>query len=131
MNRTIMTAAIAAATLGMGHCAAIGQPPASGPAVTKSLQGEQHVSMDTAIRKFYDLMVAAGARNGADKVDVVALDKQIREMSHDFAAGHDLTPKQMEDHVVDMAHQLLAIGKKDPKTFDSFENFSVALRGPN
>jgi hypothetical protein len=131
MNRTIMTAAIAAATLGMGHCSAAGQQPASGPAVTKSLQGEQHASMDTAIHMLYDVIMAARAKNGPDKIDVVALDQQVRELSRSFSGSHDLTPKAMEDHVVDMTHQMLAIGKKDPKIFDSVETFAVALRGPN
>jgi hypothetical protein len=131
MNRTIMTAAIAAATLGMGHCAATAQPPASGPAVTKSLQGEQQASMDTAIHMLYDVIMAARAKNGPDKIDVAALDQQVRDLSRSFAGSHDLTPKAMEDHVVDMTHQMLAIGKKDPKIFESPETFAVAMRGPN
>jgi len=35
-----------------------------------------------------------------------------------------------EDHVVDMAGQMLAIAKKDPKVLASYENFVIGLRGP-
>ena len=53
-----------------------------------------------------------------------------REMARGFPTGHGLEPKAWEDHVVDMAGQMLAIGKKDPKVFQSYENFVVGLRGP-
>jgi hypothetical protein len=108
------------------------EPQAGGQSVTKSLQGGQPASgMDEAIRQFYQLMVDAGAKKGVDTVDVPALEAKVRVLSHNFQAGHDLTPQQMEDHVVSMTHQMLAIGKKDPKVFDNLQAFTTALRGPN
>jgi hypothetical protein len=107
------------------------EPQAGGQPVTKSLQGGQPAGMEEAIRLFYQVMIDAGAKNGVDRVDVPALETKVRGLSHNFAAGHDLSPQQMEDHVVDMTHQLLAIGKKDPKIFDNLEAFTIALRGPN
>ena len=96
--------------------------------VTRSLQGHGPSAEDPLLRSFYDVLVEARAR-GAEKVDAT-LEKKVREMARKGPAGHGLDAKAWEDHVVDMAGQMLAIGKKDPKVFASYENFVVGLRGP-
>jgi hypothetical protein len=83
---------------------------------------------DPRLRAFYDILVEARAK-GVEKVDA-ALEKKVREMARQFPAGHGLDAKGWEDHVVDMAGQMLAIGRQDPKVFQSYENFVVGLRGP-
>jgi hypothetical protein len=131
LKHSIAAAAGIAAAVSLGVAAIAWAEPQAGQPVTKSLQGEPSVSMETAIKMLYDMMIEAGVKAGPDKVDVAALDVKVREMSHSLSAGHDLTPKQMEDHVVDMTHQMLAIGKKDPKIWDSVASFSAAMRGPD
>ena len=80
------------------------------------------------LRTFYEVLSDA-RKNGAEKVDT-GLEKKIRELVRSGPPGHGLDAKAWEDHVVDMAGQMLAIGKKDPKVFASYENFVVGLRGP-
>jgi hypothetical protein len=106
-------------------------PPVTQPkSVTKSLQGETPPELAQAMRQLYGAITEARAKNGPDKIDVAALDQKLRELARGYSA-HGLSSREMEDHVVDITHQLLEIGKKDPKIFDSFENFAVALHGPN
>jgi hypothetical protein len=101
--------------------------PTPGP-TTKSLQ-EHPVSADDArLRVFYGLLVDARAK-GAEKVDA-GLEKKVREMARQFPTGHGLGAQAWEDHVVEMPGQMLAIGRQDPKVFQSYENFVTGLRGP-
>jgi hypothetical protein len=95
---------------------------------TRSLQEHPVGVDDPRLHAFHGLLVEARAR-GAEKVDA-ALEKKVREMARGYPTGHGLDAKAWEDHVVDMAGQMLAIGKKDPKVFASYENFVVGLRGP-
>ena len=132
IQRAFLAAGIAtAAGLGVIATAVAEQHgPQQHAPVTKSLQEHPaHVTAeDPRLHTFYDLLVAARAK-GAEKVDA-GLEKKIREMTRQGPAGHGLDAKAWEDHVVDMAGQMLAIGKKDPKVFASYENFVVGLRGP-
>lgn len=95
---------------------------------TKSLQEHPVGVDDPRLHTFYNLLVEARAK-GAEKVDA-GLEKKVRDMARQYPAGHGLDAKAWEDHVVDMAGQMLAIGKKDPKVFATYENFVVGLRGP-
>lgn len=117
--------AIAAVSTLLG--AASAEPQQHEP-VTKSLQEHPVAVEDPRLRAFYDLLVEARAR-GAEKVDA-GLEKKVREMARGFPTGHGLDAKAWENHVVDMAGQMLAIGRQDPKVFQSFDNFVIGLRGP-
>jgi hypothetical protein len=140
IRRVILAAGIASASaFGVVAVAAAEQhaPQQLGPQqhspqlhapVTKNLQEHPVGADDARLHTFYDLLVEARAK-GAEKVDA-ALEKKVREMARQYPAGHGLDAKAWEDHVVDMAGQMLAIGKKDPKVFASYENFVVGLRGP-
>jgi hypothetical protein len=130
MQRVGLAAAIAsAAAFGVVAAAAAEQHAGQHHApATKSLQEHPIGVEDPRLHAFYDMLVEARAR-GADKVDA-ALEKKVREMARNYPAGHGLDAKSWEDHVVDMAGQMLAIGKTDPKVFQSYENFVVGLRGP-
>jgi hypothetical protein len=135
IRRTVLAAGIAGAT-GLGVIATAvaeqhspqQQAPQQHAPVTRSLQGHGPSTEDPLLRSFYDVLVEARAR-GAEKVDA-ALEKKIREMARQGPAAHGLDAKGWEDHVVDMAGQMLAIGRKDPKVFQSYDNFVVGLRGP-
>lgn len=111
-----------------GVLVAVAEQHAQHAPETRSLQEHPVGADDARLRVFYDLLVEARAR-GAEKVDA-ALEKKVREMARSFPAGHGLDAKAWEDHVVDMAGQMLTIGKTDPKVFASFESFVVGLRGP-
>jgi hypothetical protein len=132
IQRTLLAAGIAAASaLGLIATAVAeqhGPAPQQHAPVTKSLQEHPVTAEDPRLRTFYNILVAARAK-GAEKVDA-GLEKEVREMARTFPAGHGLDARAWEDHVVDMAGQMLAIGKKDPKVFQTFENFVVGLRGP-
>ncbi|HEX5008716.1 MAG TPA: hypothetical protein VFV70_16500 [Hyphomonadaceae bacterium] len=133
IRRTILAAGIASsAAFGVIATAVAEQhgqhPPAQQAPVTKSLQGDGPSADDPMVHSFYDLLVEARAR-GLEKVDA-GLEKKIRDMLRGGPPGHGLDAKAWEDHVVDMAGQMLAIGKKDPKVFASYENFVIGLRGP-
>jgi len=126
MKHIARIAIAAAAAFGAGS-PALAQPQQHAPA-TKSLQEHPAPVDDPRLRVLYDLLVEARGR-GAEKVGA-ALEKKVREMARDYPPGHGLDAKAWEDHVVDMAGQMLAIGKKDPKVFQSYESFVVGLRGP-
>jgi hypothetical protein len=130
IRRTILAAGIAGATaLGVIATAVAEQhAPQQHAPVTKSLQEHGPATEDPRLRTFYDLLVEARAK-GAEKVDA-GLEKKIREMVRQGPPGHGLDARGWEDHVVDMAGQMLTIGKKDPKVFQSYENFVVGMRGP-
>ncbi len=122
-----LAATIAAASAFGVFAAASAQQHGAAPA-TKSLQEHPVAVEDPRLRALYDLSVTARAR-GAEKVDA-GLDNKVREMARNYPAGHGLNAKAWEDHVVDMAGQMLAIGTKDPKVFQSYETFVIGLRGP-
>lgn len=129
IRRSIAVAwGIAAASGVLATAAAEQHASQQNGAVTKSLQEHPVSADDPRLRPFYDLLVEARAR-GADTVDA-ELEKDVRDMARTLPAGHGLGQKAWEDHVVDMAGQMLAIGKTDPKVFESFERFVVGLRGP-
>jgi hypothetical protein len=130
IQKTLLAAGIATATgLGVFATAVAEQhAPQQHAPVTKSLQGHGPTEEDARLRAFYDLLVQARAK-GAEKVDA-GLEKKIREMVRQGPPGHGLDAKGWEDHVVDMAGQMLVIGKKDPKVFESYESFVVGMRGP-
>jgi hypothetical protein len=132
MKHTVKTALGIAAATALGVVALAWADPqthGTGP-VTKNLQGHAPPSADDPrIRAFYDALVAVRA-HGADTVDKAALDQRFREMARKFTPPEGLASQAWEDHVVDMAHQMLEIGKKDPKIFESYESFAIALGGP-
>lgn len=125
-----LAAGIAGATaLGFIAAASAEQhTPQQHPPVTKSLQEHPVGVDDPRLRALYDILVEARAK-GAEKVDA-GLEKKVREMTRQHPPGHGLDAKAWEDHVVDMAGQMLEIGRTDPKVFQSFESFVVGLRGP-
>lgn len=127
IQRTILAAGIASASAFGVVAVAAAEQHAPAP-VTKSLQEHPVTVDDPRLRAFYGILVDARA-GGAEKVDA-ALERKVREMARQFPTGHGLDAKAWEDHVVDMAGQMLAIGRQDPKVFQSYENFVVGLRGP-
>jgi hypothetical protein len=126
-HSTGLAATIAAVSAFGVVAVAVAQQHGAAP-VTKSLQEHPVTAEDPRLYAFYDLLVDARAK-GAEKVDA-SLEKKVRDMARSFPAGHGLDAKAWEDHVVDMTGQMLAIGKEDPKVFQSYENFVIGLRGP-
>ncbi len=126
----------AMAQLHGGHAphAPAAAPQASGPSdksVTMTLQpGAVEWAADPHMHAFYDLTVATFA-NGPDKVDAEAYAAKARAIFNEFALSHGMDPAAMQDHLKAIPQQMLQIAKEDPKTLDSYDNFRVALFGPD
>lgn len=117
-----------AAAIALGVIATAWAAPQQHAPVTKSLQEHPLSAEDTRLRALYEVLADARTK-GADKVDA-GLEKKLREMARNHPVSHGLDARAWEDHVVDMGGQMLRIGSQDPKVFQSYENFVVALRGP-
>jgi hypothetical protein len=101
-------------------------PPApNGP--TASLQGPPGpFAADGPMKKGYEIM--RDAHNQGDKVDLEAFETKIRALAAEMAGGK--ASREMEDHVLGVAHQALALGVSNPKMFASYEAFMATMMGP-
>ncbi len=84
---------------------------------------------DPHVHEFYQATVAAFAR-GPDHVDRAAFNKRFKEIFDDFAVSRHVQPKAMEDHLKRIPGETILIVTRDPKTLDSYDNFVLALFGP-
>lgn len=114
--------------------AALAHPPAAAPATsaTVNMQGNDAKAWaaDPHIHAFYDTTVAAFAK-GADKVDFPAYEQKSFAIFRDFGASKGMAPQAMQDHLKLIPHQVLGIVKGDPKVLDSYDNFILAVMGPD
>lgn len=140
--KSLVVIAILAAGSAPGACAqhhlhdgkaAVQAAPASQPALqgeTVSLQGDQSVWIKSAeIHAFYDLSVASLGKN-AGKVDAVAYRDKSYAIFRAFGTRMGSGPDAMVEHLKDIPQQMVGIVKDDPKVLDSYDNFVVALMGP-
>lgn len=106
-------------------------PPAGGGQTTMQLQGNDAAAWaaDPNMRAFYEATRVAFA-GGPDKVDVPAYEGRAKAIFNDFAASRGVDPTAMQDHLKAIPMQMVQIVRDDPKVLDSFENFRVALFGP-
>ena len=113
---------------------ALARPPATeatAPGKTVSLQGNDAQSWinDPHMHAFYDTTVAAFAQ-GPAKVDVDAFEKKSFAIFREFGVSRGVGADAMQDHLKLIPRQVVGIVKEDPKVLDSYENFIVALMGP-
>ena len=120
-----------------GEQAAVQAAPASQPAPqgeTVSLQGDQSVWIKSAeLHAFYDLSVASLGKNAgknAGKVDAEAYRDKSYAIFRAFGTRMGSGPDAMVEHLKDIPGQMVSIAKDDPKVLDSYDNFIVALMGP-
>ena len=84
---------------------------------------------DPHVHEFYQATVDAFA-HGPDHVDRAAFNKRFKKIFDDFAVARHVPPKAMEDHLKRIPGETILIVTRDPKTLDSYDNFVVALFGP-
>ena len=96
---------------------------------TVNVQGPQGPFADrTVMVPFYEML--RDAHNQGDKADLDALETKIKAMLPGMFNGGQPVSKALEDHVLGVAHQALALGVSNPKMFDSYEAFMAAMVGP-
>ncbi len=131
MNRTLALALAAALIIAPG---AFAQTPegAVAPSGSKTLDMRDDASSwikDPHVHEFYQATVDAFA-HGPNHVDRSAFNKRFKEIFDDFAVSRHVPPKAMEEHLKRIPGETILIVTRDPKTLDSYDNFVVALFGP-
>ena len=97
---------------------------------THSLQGEQSAWINNAhMHAFFDLTVAKLGK-GAKDIDFDAYRDASYAIFRAFGTSMGMSPDGMVDHLKDIPRQLVGIVKDDPKVLYSYDNFIVALMGP-
>jgi hypothetical protein len=112
--------------------AAGAQHASAAPSSTVNLQGNDGKAWaaDPHMHAFYDAAVAAFA-NGPDKVDVDAFEAKSFAIFRAFGAARGVGAAAMQDHLKLVPRQIVSIVREDPKVLDSYENFTVAMMGPD
>jgi hypothetical protein len=122
-----MTIVFAAAALLAAPAFAQHGPPAGGDR-TVNLQGDPGPFADKdTLMPFYQVLL--DAHKQGDKADLEVVEEKIRTLIPKFTGGTKPS-KSMEDHILGVAHQALAMGVGNPKMFDSYETFLAAMMGP-
>jgi len=126
MNRILITLAAAAAALATPAFAQHA-PPSGDKAV--SLQGPQGAfAAEQVMKPFYEILLEAHKQG--DKADLTAMEAKIKAMIPAAFNGGKPVSKAMEDHVLGVAHQALAMGVSNPKMFESYKAFMATMLGP-
>ena len=84
---------------------------------------------DPHVHELYQATVDAFAQ-GPDHVDRAAYDKRFKQIVDDFAVSRHVPPAAMEEHLKRIPGETILIVTHDPKTLDSYDNFVLALFGP-
>jgi hypothetical protein len=103
-----------------------------GGGTTQTLQpGASEWKKSPFIHQFYDLTKATFAK-GAGKMNFKEYQAKSYDIFRAFGAstGGEKGAAMMLDHLKDIPKQMVGIVKDDPKVIDSFDNFWVALSGP-
>jgi hypothetical protein len=134
-----LLAALALATATSAHPPATEAPaghasPAAAPAgstTTVNMQGDDAKAWaaDAHIHAFYDTTVAAFAQ-GPAKVDVDAYEQKSFAIFRAFGVAKGVGAAAMQDHLKLIPRQMVGIVKEDPKVLDNYDNFVLALMGP-
>ncbi len=123
-----------AIVLAVGAPAALAQhgtQAAPGQGQTLSLQGDTKAWSDNPhMHAFFELTKARlGA--GAATLDFAKYRDDAYAIFRTFGTSMGMSPDGMVDHLKDIPGQLVHIVKDDPKVLDSYENFRVAMMGPD
>ena len=97
---------------------------------THSMQGDQSAWINSPhIHTFFDLTKARLGK-GAATLDFEDYRDKSYAIFRAFGTSMGMSPDGMVDHLKDIPRQLVGIVKDDPKVLDSYDNFVVALMGP-
>jgi hypothetical protein len=126
--------ALAAVIAAMPAVGAVAQTPADAqpPSSQQTFDMRDDASAwinDPHVHAFYQLTIDAFA-HGPDHVDRAAYEARFREIFTDFAVAHHMPPDRLLEHLKLIPGQTILIVTRDPKTLDSYDNFVVALFGP-
>jgi hypothetical protein len=106
-----------------------GHPAPQAGSKTVDIQGPQGAFADKKVMtEFYEII--RDAHKQGDKADLTAMETKIKAMIPGAFNGGKPVSKAMEDHVLGVAHQALALGVSNPKLFDSYEVFMATMTGP-
>ncbi|MGZ3275751.1 MAG: hypothetical protein ACXU82_10885 [Caulobacteraceae bacterium] len=84
---------------------------------------------DPNLHAFYQATIDAFAM-GPDHLDRPAYEKRSHEIFRALAAAHGMPPDALEDHLKGIPGEMIQIVTRDPKTLDTYDNFILALFGP-
>jgi hypothetical protein len=105
--------------------------PATGSANLQGSTAEQKRWMNSPYwHQFFDLSKSA-LKDGPAKVDMVAYQQQSMDIFGKFAESMHMQPAAMQDHLKLIPGQVVQIYKDDPHVLDSFDNFLLAMLGPD
>lgn len=112
-------------------------PPEAGDVVapatqgqTLNLQGDQSAWINNDhMRGFYALSKEMLGKN-APPLDVESYREKSYAIFRAFGKSMGGDPDMMVDHLKDIPGQIVTIVRDDPKVLDSYDNFVVALMGP-
>jgi hypothetical protein len=127
MIRTFTIGALAAALAAMSPLVAAQTQQHSG---STSLQGDTRAWSDNAhMHAFYDLTRQTLGK-GAPALDFEGYREKSYAIFRAFGVSMGMSAEGMVDHLKDIPAQLVDIVKDDPEVLDSYDNFKVALMGP-
>ena len=97
---------------------------------THSLQGDQSAWINNPhMHAFFDLTKEKLATGGAN-LDFTVYRDASYAIFRAFGVSMGMSPEGMVDHLKDIPRQMVGIVKDDPKVLESYDNFVVALMGP-
>jgi hypothetical protein len=111
----------------------VAMPEAAAPGPqgqTLNLQGDQSAWINNDhMRGFYALSKEALGK-GAPPLDAESYREKSYQIFRAFGKSMGADPDLMVDHLKDIPRQMVTIVGDDPKVLDSYDNFVVALMGP-
>ncbi len=128
MNRTFALTLAAAVLLGPA-AGAQNSPSAQSPKTYDMRDDATSWINDPNVRAFYQATVEAFA-HGPDHLDREAYLKRSREIFTALAVAHGMPTEQVLNHVKAIPDEVIVWATRDPHTLDSYDNFVVALFGP-
>jgi hypothetical protein len=81
-------------------------------------------------RSGYFALTKETLRAGAPPLDFDGYREKSYAIFREFGKSMGGDPDMMVDHLKDIPRQMVGIVKDDPKVLDSYDNFVVALMGP-
>ena len=124
---------LAAAPLAFGTAVAQHVSDASEPqTITLDAQGGDYPEwfQNPHMVEFYALSVEM-LRANAGRVDAAAYEQRAYTIFRAFAESLGADPDGMIDHLKAIPREMVGIVADDPTVLDSYQNFLVALRGPD
>ncbi len=132
MMRVISIAAMAVTMIGFGPVALAqhGQAAPKTQELTVQLQGDQSAWINNDYMRGYFALSKETLGKGAAPLDFDDYREKSYAIFREFGKSIGGDPDMMVDHLKDIPRQMVGIVKDDPKVLDSYDNFVVALMGP-